>query len=204
MNPISSALLMALVLLISVAIAANNPATPSVPNPLKETVAALAEKEKRPATDYARMAEQTISFGANPESVSQLNASAKEAPDPQGPWRNLVGDALAGVDEGERLDPKAADWPDLREKLKQMQPPPPPPSQGGSKKDKKDQKKDKKQQQKGSGKDKQQPAGGGQKSDQQEGDQGQEGKGESQQPPSQGQSGKGDKQEGQKDSESGN
>lgn len=206
MNPISSALLMALVLLISVAIAANNPATPSVPNPLKETVAALAEKEKRPATDYARMAEQTISFGANPESVSQLNASAKEAPDPQGPWRNLVGDALAGVDEGERLDPKAADWPDLREKLKQMQPPPPPPSQGGSKKDKQDknksQKKDKNQQ-KGSGKDKQkQPSGGGQKGEDQEGGEGQEGKGESEGPPSQGQPGKGDKKGGQKEGDS--
>lgn len=176
--------------------AAKIPAMPSASNPLKETVAALAEKEKRPAPDYAKMAEQTISFGSNPEWVSQLNGPAQETPDPQGPWRNLVGDALAGVDEGEKIDRKAADWPDLREKLKRLQPPPPPP-QGGSKKDKQDknksQKKDQKQS-KGSGKDQpEQPLGGDPKSGQQEGGEGQEGKGEAGGPPSQGQEGKSNK-----------
>jgi len=189
--------------------AANNTLAPAAANPLKETVAALAESEKPPAADYARMAEQTISFGSNSESVSQLNASAQGTADPEGPWRNLVGDALAGVDEGERRDPKAADWPDLREKLKKLQPPAPPPSQGGSKKDKKDKKdqnksKEKDKQQKGGGKDKQpQPSGGGQKSDQQEGGEGKEGEGESQGPPSQGQPGKGEKKDGQEDGGSG-
>ena len=176
--------------------AAKIPAMPSASNPLKETVAALAEKEKRPAPDYAKMAEQTISFGSNPELVSQLNAPAQETPDPQGPWRNLVGDALAGVDEGEKIDPKAADWPDLREKLKRLQPPPPPP-QGESKKDKQDKNKSQKKDQKQSksyGKDQpEQALGGDPKSGQQEGGEGQEGKGESGGPPSQGQEGKGNK-----------
>lgn len=186
--------------------AANNPASaalqPDLSGSLRKTVAALAEKENRPAADYARLAEETISFGSNPESVSQLNGQIPDAHDPHGPWRNMVNDALSGVDEGERLDPKAADWADLRQRLQNLQPPPPPPSQGGSKKDKKDQKKDKKEQKK-SGKDKQpQPqSGGGQKSDQQDGGEGKEGEGESEGQPSQGQPGKGNKKGGQEGGE---
>lgn len=183
--------------------AANNPAPaslhPDLSGSLRETVAGLAEKEKRPAGDYARMAEQTIFFGSNPEALNQLKGKIPDTADPHAPWRNMVYDALAGVDEGERLDPKAANWPELREKLKQLQPPPPPPS-GGFSKDKKDQKKDKKQQ-KGSGKDKQQQrSGGGQKSEEQDqsGGAGAEGEGESEGPPSQGQPGKGEKKGGQK------
>ena len=127
---------------------ANNPASaalqPDLSGSLRETVAGLAEKEKRPAGDYARMAEETISFGSNPEALNQLKSKIPDEADPHGSWRNMVQDALAGVDEGERLDPKAANWPELRERLKQLQPPPPPPSQGGSNKDKKNQKEDQK------------------------------------------------------------
>lgn len=168
-------------------------------------MAELAEREKRPAGDYARMAEETISFGSNPEAVNQLKDKIPDAADPHAPWRNMVQDALAGVDEGERLDAKAANWPELREKLKKLQPPPPPPSGGGSGKDKKDQpknqKKDKKQQ-KASGQQKQQQSGEGQKSDQKDGGEGQDGKGESQGPPSQGQSGKGNKKGGKEEGDS--
>lgn len=170
---------------------------------LRQTVSDLAEKQKRPAGDYARMAQETISFGSNPEAVAQLNGKVPDGADPHAPWRNVVNDALAGVDEGERIDAKAANWPELREKLKNLQPPPPPPSQGGSSKDKKNQKKDQKkkdkQQQKGSGKDKQQQSGGGEKSDQKDGGEGQEGQGESQGPPSQGQPSKGNKKGGQEE-----
>jgi hypothetical protein len=189
--------------------AANVPDAPQGPDlsgTLRETVAGLAEKQKRPAGDYARMAEETISFGSNPEAVTQLNGKVPDGADPHAPWRNVVNDALAGVDEGERIDSKAANWPELRERLKQLQPPPPPPSQGGSKKDKKDQKNQKKdkKQEKGSGKDKQQQSGGGQKSEEQDqsGGEGAEGEGESEGPPSQGQPGKGDKKGGKKGGES--
>lgn len=176
---------------------------PDLSESLRGTVAALAERQKRPAGDYARMAEETISFGSNPEAVTQLNGKIPDATDPHAPWRNVVNDALAGVDEGERIDPKAANWSELRERLKQLQPPPPPPSQGGSKKDKKDQKKDKKQQQ-GSGKDKPQQSGGGQKSEQeqQSGGEGAEGEGQSEGPPSQGQPGKGNKKGDRQEGES--
>lgn len=188
-------------------LAANQPVSGSLPpdlsGALRETVAGLAENKNRPAGDYARMAEETISFGSNPEALNQLKSKIPDAADPHAPWRNMVSDALAGVDEGERLDPQAANWPELREKLKQLQPPPPPPSQGGSGKDKKDQKKDKKGQ-KGSGKDKQQQSGGGQKSEEQDqsGGEGAEGDGRSDGQPSRGQPGKGDKKGGQKGSES--
>ena len=207
----STAFSLSLILLLGVSRlhAANAPESPQGPDfsgTLRETVASLAEKQKRPAGDYARMAEETISFGSNPEAVTQLNGKVPDGADPHAPWRNVVNDALAGVDEGERIDSKAANWPELRDRLKQLQPPPPPPSQGGSKKDKKDQKNQKKdkQQQKGSGKDKQQQSGGGQKSQEQDqsGGEGAEGEGESEGPPSQGQPGKGDKKGGKKGGES--
>jgi hypothetical protein len=184
--------------------AANLPDSPQGPDPsgaLRETVASLAEMQKRSAGDYAQMAEETISFGSNPEAVTQLNGKVPDRVDPNAPWRNVVNDALAAVDEGEHIDPQAANWPELRERLKQLQPPPPPPSQGGSKKDKKDQKNQKKdkKKQKGAGKDKQQQSGGGQKSEEQDqsGGEGAEGECESEGPPSQGQSGRGNKQGGQ-------
>ena len=186
---------------------ASTPATATpqsdISGSLRETVTALAEKAERPAGDYARMAEETISFGSKPEAIAELNKKVPDDTDPHAPWRNMVNDALSGVDEGERLDAKAADWPGLRERLKKLQPPPPPPSQGGSKKDKQDknkrQKKDKKER-KDSGKDKQEPASeGGQQSKEQDGGQGQEGKGESEGPPSQGQPGKGNQKGGQQE-----
>ena len=132
-----------------------------------------------------------------PDAVERLNAPSKESPDPQEPWRNMVGDALAGVDEGERLDPRAADWPRLREELKKLQPPPPPPSQD-KKSSKKDSKDKKKQNQKG---DKKEPQKGeGEKSDEkcENG-----GEGESQSPSSSGQGKKGEKK-GKPGEESGN
>lgn len=184
-----------------------NPPTgqPGLGDALRQTVANLADKEKRPAADYARMAEETISFGGQPEAVNQLKEKIPDSADPYAPWRNMVNDALAGVDEGEKADAKAANWPELREKLNKLQPPPPPPSGGGSGKEKKDQakkqKKDK-QQQKGSGQDKQQQSGQGQKSDQKDGGEGQDGKGESQGPPSQGQPGKGNKKGGKEEGDS--
>ena len=176
---------------------------PDVAGSLRETVAALAEKEECPAGDYARLAEETISFGSKPEALAELNKKMPDDADPHAPWRNMVNDALAGVDEGERLDAKVADWPELRERLKKLQPPAPPPSHGGSKKDKQDknksQKKDKKDQ-KGSGKDKQEPSpGGGQQSEEKDGGQGKEGKGESDGPPSQGQPSKGNQKGGQQE-----
>jgi len=157
---------------------------------LTAAVAAVAEKGKKPARDYATMAEETLRFGQKPEAVEALNRASQGTQDAQAPWRNMVGDALAGVDEGERIDKQAADWPRLREELKKLQPPPPPPSQqkkdskkNSSEKDKKD--KDKKEKKSGDGKGDSQDEqkGKGEKSDQKS--EGGEGK-DSQSPPSPG------------------
>jgi len=163
---------------------------------LKTAVSALSEKKKKPATDYARMAEETIQFGGHPDAVQKLSASSQQGEDPQAPWRGMVGDALAGVDEGERMDPKAADWPRLRDELKKLQPPPP--QKSDSSKSSKDQKQDKKQSQdKKSGKGKSEPqdqkGGQGEKSDNSQGGPGQEEK-DSQSPPPSDQKGEGGQQ----------
>jgi Ca-activated chloride channel family protein len=163
---------------------------------LKTAVAALSEKKKKPATDYARMAEETIQFGGHPDAVQKLSASSRQGEDPKAPWRGMVGDALAGVDEGERMDAKAADWPRLRDELKKLQPPPP--QKSDSSKSSKDQKQDKKQSQdKKSGKGKNEPqdqkGGQGEKTDNSQGGSGQEEK-DSQSPPSSDQKGQGGQQ----------
>ena len=171
-------------------------AGPDYASGLKTAVSALSEKKKKPATDYARMAEETIQFGGHPDAVQKLSASSRQGEDPQAPWRGMVGDALAGVDEGERMDAKAADWPRLRDELKKLQPPPP--QKSDSSKSSKDQKQDKKQSQdKKSGKGKNEPqdqkGGQGEKSDNSQGGSGQEEK-DSQSPPSSGQKGQGGQQ----------
>jgi len=171
-------------------------AGPDSASGLKTAVSALSEKKKKPATDYARMAEETIQFGGHPDAVQKLSASSRQGEDPQAPWRGMVGDALAGVDEGERMDAKAADWPRLRDELKKLQPPPP--QKSDSSKSSKDQKQDKKQSQdKKSGKGKNEPqdqkGGQGEKSDNSQGGSGQEEK-DSQSPPSSDQKGQGGQQ----------
>ena len=174
---------------------------PSSPPELRQTVAVLAEKIQPPASDYARMAEETIRFGSEPESVSKLNSTSSKATDPQQPWRTMVGDALAGVDAGERNDPRAADWKSLREQLQKLQPPPPPQDQKqkSSKKDqeqKKDSKKDKNSRQ-----DKKDSQGGKEDQDQKGGQKGEnegegEGQDDSQSPPAKGKGGQGKDGEG--------
>ena len=168
---------------------------PQIPAALKQTVAALAERAKPPATDYAKMAEDTIRFGSDPNSISQINSGEGQRNDPQRPWRNMVGDALAGVDVGERIDARAADWSNLREQLLKLQPPPPPPQDKKQKsEDKKDQKEDKQSGQKKNNS--QQGKGDQDKKNGQKGENEGEGKDGSQNPPSQGKGGQGKDGEG--------
>jgi len=162
---------------------------------LTAAVAAMAEKGKKPAKDYATMAEETIRFGQRPDAVEKLNETSKGMTDGQAPWRHMVGDALAGVDEGERIDPRAADWARLRDELKKLQPPPPPPSQQKkdskkdcSEKDKKDKEKKDKKSGDGKGDPQDEQNGKGEKSEKK--GEGGEGK-DSQSPPSPGGGGQG-------------
>jgi len=60
---------------------------------LSQAVAKMAEGEKKPAHDYAAMAEETLRFGQRPDAIDKLNQSSQETKDPQAPWRNMVEDA---------------------------------------------------------------------------------------------------------------
>ena len=173
---------------------------------LTATVAAMAEKGNKPAKDYASMAEETIRFGQRPDAVEKLNESSKGTKDAQAPWRNMVGDALTGVDEGERIDKNAADWARLRDELKKLQPPPPPQSQqkkdskkDSSEKDKKDKEKKDKKSGDGKGDPQEQQGGKGEKTEKKS--EGGESK-DSQGPPSPGEGGQGgEKEESKGDSQ---
>jgi Ca-activated chloride channel homolog len=91
--------------------------TASQPNPLTTTVAELSAKPAPAPADYARMASETITFARDPKAPQD---SARTG---------VIDDALAAVDRGEAGDPRAADWPTLRQQLEQLkhaQPQPPP------------------------------------------------------------------------------
>jgi Ca-activated chloride channel family protein len=108
--------------------------------PLSKLVANLSQRPNLAARDYAEFARTTLAYG------QRLQSSQKHVP--AGP----VNDALAGVDAGEALDAKAADWPTLRrdlEALLKKKDPPPPEQQQQSPQQKKEeqQKKDQQQQQ---------------------------------------------------------
>ena len=176
---------------------------------LVQGVQNLAENPKAPGTEYKSVIQDTINFGKNPNAADRFySSSRKDFPGAaQAEWDKFIHDSFSILEEGERRNPEDPDWPKLREELSKLRPPPgadskPKPDKQNQKNNQdKDEKKDKKQQ-KGSGKDKQQSSSGsGQPSDEKDGGQGKEGKGESEGPPSQGQPGKGKQKGGQQEGE---
>ena len=124
---------------------------------MAETVSDLIAKPALDATDYARLANDTVAFASQPQAPKG------------GPRTGVLDDALAAVERGEPLDAKAADWPALRaelERLKQVKDEPPPQNQPPPQEQKKDQ-----QQSQGGGEgqsqDQQQQGSGGQQDEQQ-------------------------------------
>jgi Ca-activated chloride channel family protein len=90
---------------------------------LARIVGRLANQDACSPRDWAEMARETVDWGQHLQSESQTV--------PTGP----VGDALAAVDAGSRLDPALTDWQRLRAELdalrikpeeKKSEPPPPP------------------------------------------------------------------------------
>lgn len=75
---------------------------------LSKVVSRLASQDSRSAVDWAEMGSETVSWGQHAKSGGQ--------PVPERPVR----DALRAVDEGERQDAKAADWPRLRRELNEL------------------------------------------------------------------------------------
>jgi Ca-activated chloride channel family protein len=108
--------------------------------PLSKLVASLSQRHDLAARDYAEFARTTLAYG------QRLQSGQKYVP--SGP----VNDAISGVDAGEALDAKAADWPTLRRDLeallkKKDQPPQQQPQQSPQQKKEEQQKKDQQQQQ---------------------------------------------------------
>lgn len=115
-------LLLACVILPPDSIAAED----SAAAPLTQLIGRLASRENNAARDYAELARSTITFGERTQAAHQ--------PVPEG----AVRDALAAVAAGAALDPKAADWPALREQLEALLPKKdPPPQKDQSKPDEK-------------------------------------------------------------------
>lgn len=83
--------------------------------PLTQLIGRLAAQDAPSAADYAEMAEATLSYG-------ERMIGSGEAPEP-----GAVIDALQAVDAGDALDPQAANWADLRERLEALRPPEEPP-----------------------------------------------------------------------------
>ncbi len=89
--------------------------------PLVKIIGEIAEKASPSARDYSRIAEATLDFG-------RRKLQTKERPQ-----KEVIESGLDAVDAGEKLNTKAAEWPRLREELKNLlendedQPSEPPP-----------------------------------------------------------------------------
>ncbi len=106
--------------------------------PLTTAVARLSELPALSAKDCSELAQTTLTYGQRLKSTQQQ------------PSERVVRDALQGVDLGEKLDAKAADWPKLRSDLEDLL------KKEEQKQDKKDQDKQKQDQRKQQQQDQQQ------------------------------------------------
>lgn len=75
---------------------------------LSQIVGRLAVSSNQTARDWAELGRETVTWGGKLQS--------EKSPIPDGPVR----DALAGVELGEKLDPKTADWSKLRGELEEL------------------------------------------------------------------------------------
>ncbi len=89
--------------------------------PLSKLVEQLSEQPGLSAADCSSLAKETVTWGKR---MREANQTVTPGP---------VNDALAGVDQGEKLSSDAADWPQFRSQLqallKKPPEPPPPPQQ---------------------------------------------------------------------------
>lgn len=126
--------------------------------PLSKLVERLSAQPELSARDCAALAQETVTWGQRLQGAGQ--------PVTPGP----VHDGLAGVDAGEKLAPKAADWPKLRSQLEELlkKPPEPPPQQQQQEKDQQQKDQQQKDQQQQNNQSQPQPKSGGGSQDQQQ------------------------------------
>ncbi len=84
------------------------PDTAAIAQPLSKLVALLSTRDSLTAANHAEIARTTITYGERLEAVQH--------PVPEGPVR----DALLAVDAGQKRDPQAADWDELRARLEKF------------------------------------------------------------------------------------
>jgi len=107
----AAALMAALLALVASAARAAGPAGEPAPDPaaaLSKIVGRISGQPQCSALDWAEMANETVTWGQHVGSAGQAV--------PEGPVR----DGLSAVDLGSRSDPKAADWPRIREDLEKL------------------------------------------------------------------------------------
>jgi Ca-activated chloride channel homolog len=103
-----AAVAVAALLLFSASVRAAPETAPDPAASLSKVVGRLSGQDQCSALDWAELGRDTVTWG-------QHLLSGNE-PVPEGP----VHDALAAVDNGERSDPKASDWPALRSQLEDL------------------------------------------------------------------------------------
>ncbi|MCC6354700.1 MAG: VWA domain-containing protein [Verrucomicrobiae bacterium] len=114
------------------------PAPPDAASRLKEILRATSGKTAPPASDFAGIARATVDTAIDP-------AAFKDEPATRRP---TILDGIDAVDAGQRIDPKAAPWDELRQQLKSLLEEKPQQQQDQQKQD---QEQDKQEQDKGSG-----------------------------------------------------
>jgi Ca-activated chloride channel homolog len=87
---------------------AQDEAKPDPAAALSKIVGRLAAQDDCSAIDWAELGRETVTWGEHVKTGNQ--------PVPEGPVR----DALRAVDNGERSDPKASDWPKMRSELEEL------------------------------------------------------------------------------------
>lgn len=80
----------------------------TIAKPLSTTVARLSAQDALSAKDCSDLAQTTITYGQRFKEMKRQ------------PHEKVIRDALQAVDVGEKLDPKAADWPKLRQELEDL------------------------------------------------------------------------------------
>ncbi len=103
---------------------------------LTKIVGRLSANDTRTARDWAELGRETVTWGSRLQS--------EQHPVPEGPVRDALGAATLGA----KLDPKATDWPKLREELEALLKKPDDDKQEQDQKDQQDQQDKKDQQQK--------------------------------------------------------
>jgi len=105
---LATACLAACLLLGAAPALAEDAAAPDPAAALSKIVGRLSAQESCSALDWAELGRETVTWGEHIKSGSQAV--------PEGPVR----DALRAVDNGERSDPKASNWPQLRSELEDL------------------------------------------------------------------------------------